>query len=226
MRSVVVFVRAPRGSARPRGRGGAAGVALTLGLHSGPLTCADSARVAPNAARALSTAALPPSANIALGGENSARQKKRASPERHDARCATRAPSSCRTPPQRRGCWPRLQPRRRGLMGKRSTAVLSRLAAAALLWALALQFAPLSPAARQAVQLVRDGAGSGSASPPLRSKLTPLRRTLRSCRSGRCSRSASTLQPPSAGACSPFPPAPRPPRSCSGCAPLPVVGPA
>ena len=50
-------------------------------------------------------------------------------------------------------------------MGKRSTAVLSRLAAAALLWALALQFAPLSPAARQAVQLVRDGGVSGAASP-------------------------------------------------------------
>ena len=45
-------------------------------------------------------------------------------------------------------------------MGKRSTAVLLRLAAAAVLWALALQFAPLTPAARQAVQLVRAGAAA------------------------------------------------------------------
>jgi hypothetical protein len=57
-------------------------------------------------------------------------------------------------------------------MGKRSTAVLSRLAAAALAWALALQFAPLSPAARQAVQLVRGGGGIGTALPPECSQLT------------------------------------------------------
>ena len=50
-------------------------------------------------------------------------------------------------------------------MGKRSTAVLLRLTAAVLLWALALQFAPLTPAARQAVQLVR----ADAAAPALRS---------------------------------------------------------
>lgn len=61
-------------------------------------------------------------------------------------------------------------------MGKRSTAVLSRLAAAALLWALALQFAPLSPAARQAVQLVRGSSGNGASSPLLCSQLTAVPR--------------------------------------------------
>ena len=45
-------------------------------------------------------------------------------------------------------------------MGKRSTAVLLRLAVAVLLWALALQFAPLTAAARQAVQLVRASAAA------------------------------------------------------------------
>ena len=63
-------------------------------------------------------------------------------------------------------------------MGKRSSAVLLRLAAAALLWALALQFAPLSPAARQAVQLVRGSSGNGASSPLLRSQLTALPRVM------------------------------------------------